>query len=183
MATLVNNWTKTALTTISDSYLFLVSLTSGETKPISWASLKSLLGTYFDTLFLKLTGNQTVAGTKTFTSTITGSITGNAGTVTSGVYTTGNQTVAGVKTFSSTIVGNISGNAGTVTKGIYTDGSIPFEAKQTFSTLGINIPDYIGTLPTSSSDSMGVVGDILYFERDVYRKAPSFGWLKNGATF
>ena len=58
-----------------------------------------------------LTGNETIAGVKTFTSQIvasggvqgnvTGNVTGNATTVTNGVYTTGNQTIAGVKTFSS----------------------------------------------------------------------------------
>jgi uncharacterized protein (TIGR02145 family) len=42
-------------------------------------------------------------------------ITGNAGTVTNGVYTVGDQTIAGVKTFSSTIAGSITGNAATVT--------------------------------------------------------------------
>jgi len=46
-------------------------------------------------------------------------ITGNAGTVTNGVYTIGNQTIAGVKTFSGDIirkgnVGNISFEAGSV---------------------------------------------------------------------
>lgn len=60
-------------------------------------------------------GNQTIGGTKTFSSTITGSITGNAGTVTNGVYTTGDQTIGGTKTFSSTISGSVSGNAGTAT--------------------------------------------------------------------
>ncbi|MGY8867955.1 MAG: beta strand repeat-containing protein, partial [Methylophagaceae bacterium] len=40
-----------------------------------------------------------------------GSTTGNAATVTNGVYTIGNQTIAGTKTFSSTIAGSISGNA------------------------------------------------------------------------
>lgn len=49
-------------------------------------------------------GDQTIAGNKTFTSTITGSITGNAGTVTNGVYTTGNQTIGGTKQFTSTIL-------------------------------------------------------------------------------
>jgi hypothetical protein len=48
------------------------------------------------------TGNQTIAGTKTFSSTISGSITGNAATVTGGVYTTGNQTIAGAKSFTDT---------------------------------------------------------------------------------
>lgn len=50
-------------------------------------------------------------------------ISGNAATVTNGVYTTGDQTIAGTKTFSSTIVGDISGNAATVTNGIYSTGS------------------------------------------------------------
>ena len=52
----------------------------------------------------------TVAGSK-----VNGNISGNAGTVTNGVYTVGDQTIAGVKTFSSTIVGSVSGNAATVT--------------------------------------------------------------------
>ena len=72
---------------------------------------------------VNLTGNQTIAGTKTFSSTISGSIsgsstscTGNAATVTNGVYTTGNQTIAGTKTFSSTIHGSINGNADSASK-------------------------------------------------------------------
>jgi hypothetical protein len=40
----------------------------------------------------------------TFANTITGSVSGNAGTVTNGVYTTGDQTIGGVKTFSSKII-------------------------------------------------------------------------------
>jgi len=73
-------------------------------------------------------GTVTFAGAKTFSSKITGSISGdcdgNAGTVTGGVYTSGNQTIAGVKTFSSTIVGSIDSiketgeAAGTVRKRI-----------------------------------------------------------------
>ena len=47
-------------------------------------------------------------------------ITGNAATVTNGVYTSGDQTIGGNKTFSSTILGSISGNAATVTNGLYT---------------------------------------------------------------
>ena len=42
-----------------------------------------------DSTVVKLTGDQTIGGTKTFSNTITGSITGNAGTVTNGVVTTG----------------------------------------------------------------------------------------------
>lgn len=50
---------------------------------------------------------------------LVGSVTGNADTVTNGVYTTGNQTIGGTKTFSATISGSIDGNAGTVTNGVY----------------------------------------------------------------
>jgi hypothetical protein len=68
---------------------------------------------------VRITGAQTVAGAKTFTSNIignlTGDITGNAGTVTNGVYTTGNQTIGGVKTFSSDITGDLAGNSSTAT--------------------------------------------------------------------
>jgi len=83
-------------------------------------------------------GAQTIAGAKTFSSSIlgnltgnvtgntsgsSGSTTGNAATVTGGVYTSGDQTIAGVKTFSSAILadltgdvtGNVSGSAGTAT--------------------------------------------------------------------
>lgn len=79
------------------------------------------------------TGAQTIAGVKTFSSTIVGSINGNAATVTNGVYTTGNQTIAGTKTFSSTISGDISGNAATVTNGVYTTGDQTIAGTKTFS--------------------------------------------------
>ncbi|HAN05309.1 MAG: hypothetical protein A2X29_03335 [Elusimicrobia bacterium GWA2_64_40] len=45
----------------------------------------------------------------------TGNTTGNASTVTNGVYITGDQSIGGIKTFTSTISGDISGNAGTAT--------------------------------------------------------------------
>jgi hypothetical protein len=38
------------------------------------------------------TGDETIAGAKTFSSTIVGSVTGNAGTVTNGIYTTSSVT-------------------------------------------------------------------------------------------
>lgn len=58
-------------------------------------------------------GSQSIAGTKTFSETIVGSISGNAGSVTNGVYTTGNQAISGVKSFQSwptSPVGNPSSN-------------------------------------------------------------------------
>ena len=57
-----------------------------------------------DNAVVHIAGTETITGTKTFSNTITGSVSGNAGTVTNGVYTTGNQTIAGTKTFSSSPV-------------------------------------------------------------------------------
>lgn len=51
---------------------------------------------------VKLTGDQTIQDDKTFINTITGNITGNAGTVTNGVYAIGNQTISGNITFTGT---------------------------------------------------------------------------------
>jgi hypothetical protein len=60
-------------------------------------------------------------------------ISGNAGTVTNGVYTTGNQTIGGTKTFSSLVQGSVSGNSGTVTNGVYTVGNQTIVGVKTFS--------------------------------------------------
>lgn len=64
-----------------------------------------------------ISGTETITGAKTFSQTITGSITGNAGTATNGVVTTGSYadpawitSLAGSK-----VSGNISGNAANVT--------------------------------------------------------------------
>ena len=77
------------------------------------------LANYVDT-----STNQTIAGTKTFSSTISGSINGNAATVTNGVYTDTDQTISGQKTFgkyiqifnSDSVSGIIGQNTG-ITKG------------------------------------------------------------------
>ena len=79
------------------------------------------------------TNNQTISGTKTFNSTITGSVSGNAGTVTDGVYLSTAQTITGVKTFNSTITGSVSGNAGTVTDGVYLSTAQTITGLKTFS--------------------------------------------------
>lgn len=60
-------------------------------------------------------------------------ITGNANTVTNGVYTAGNQTINGTKTFANTISGSITGNAGTVTNGVYTTGDQTIGGVKTFN--------------------------------------------------
>jgi hypothetical protein len=78
-------------------------------------------------------GNVAIAGDLTVSGAITGSISGNAATVTNGVYTVGNQTIGGTKTFSATIVGSISGNAATVTNGVYTTGNQTIGGIKTFN--------------------------------------------------
>jgi trimeric autotransporter adhesin len=77
-------------------------------------------------------GDQTIGGTKTFSSNIEGDLNGNANTVTNGVYLTGTQTITGEKTFSSTIQGNLNGNATTVTNGVYRVGDQSIGGIKTF---------------------------------------------------
>jgi hypothetical protein len=60
-----------------------------------------------------ISGNKTYSGNVTFNNTITGSISGNAATVTNGVYTTGDQNIAGSKRFSSSVVVGGTGTAAT----------------------------------------------------------------------
>jgi hypothetical protein len=64
-------------------------VTSVNTKTGAVVLTASDVGAAADADVVKLTGDQTVAGTKTFSSTISGNISGNAGTVTNGVVTTG----------------------------------------------------------------------------------------------
>jgi hypothetical protein len=68
------------------------------------------------------TGDQTIGGTKTFSSLIQGSVSGNSATVTNGVYTVGNQTIAGVKTFSDNTIVNGNIGVGTVSPTINSSG-------------------------------------------------------------
>jgi hypothetical protein len=56
-----------AVTTLNDTDTFFGRVI-GVLKKITWANIKSLLKTYFDTLYVALTGDQTVAGVKTFSS-------------------------------------------------------------------------------------------------------------------
>ena len=64
---------------------------------------------------------ENLVGTATITviGNVTGNLTGNADTVTNGVYTIGDQTIAGVKTFTSAILGDVTGDVtGNVTGNI-----------------------------------------------------------------
>ena len=72
------------------------------------------------TLTANGTGKVYINDTFEWTGTATGSITGNAGTVTNGVYTSGDQSIAGNKTFSGTLTSTTlttgaSSTAGSIT--------------------------------------------------------------------
>ena len=107
-------------------------------------------------LYVDLTSNQTIAGTKTFSSTIQGNISGNAGTVTNGVYTDGSYvnpafiaSLAGSK-----ITGNISGNAANVTGtvAVVNGGTGATTASGARTNLGL------GTIATQDASSVAITG-------------------------
>lgn len=110
------------------------------------------------TNMVKISGNQTIAGTKTFsaspnvptpatsdnsTKVATTAYVKNQGYAPDNtvVHLTGNQTIAGTKTFSSTISGSINGNAATVTNGVYTTGNQTIGGTKKFSNNILTIID------------------------------------------
>jgi len=112
----------------------------------------------FDSAVVHNTGNETVAGTKTFSSTISGSISGNAGTVTNGVYTTGNQTIAGNKTFSGTTT--LSG-AVTATGNITSSGTNSFSGTNNF-TSSVSLGSFATSKTAPVSDDSTAVATTAY---------------------
>lgn len=146
-----------------------------------------------DAAAVKLTGNQTIAGTKTFSSPVAADITGNAATatnaatVTNGVYTTGNQTIAGVKTFSSPIVADLTGNAATatnattVTNGVYTTGDQTIAGVKTFTSQPV-LPQKL-TLGTAQNTTSGTSIDFTSIPSWVKRITVMFNAVStNGAS-
>jgi hypothetical protein len=140
---------------------------SGTTDPSADANYKQVNGTGD----VSTSGNQTIAGVKTFsngivgnvtgsvTGNVTGDVSGNAGTVTNGVYTSGNQTIAGVKTFSSGIIssvtGNVTGNADSATKLSTASGSAP-----SYSARAWVLFNGQGTIGIFSSGNVSSISDV-----------------------
>jgi hypothetical protein len=118
--------------------------------------------TVADNTLVHLAGTETITGAKTFSSTITGSVSGNAGTVTDGVYTTGSYanpawitSLAGSK-----VSGNISGSAATLTTGrtvaitgdlAYTSGSFDGSANVTGTGTLATVNSNVGAFGSSTA--------------------------------
>ena len=99
------------------------------------------------------TGNETIDGIKTFTSNIVGNITGNAATVTNGVYTVGNQIIDGVKTFnSSPIVPTPTTDTQAVNK-VYVDNQIANRKSIFTGAYGLDWNETTDTYTRTGSDN------------------------------
>ncbi|MDT2901487.1 hypothetical protein P7H71_13355 [Lactococcus lactis] len=110
---------------------------------IGWNGISGVVGSGAwiqlsdDSTVVHNTGDETIAGVKSFTQKVNASISGNAGTATKletsrkidgknfdgtkdivldVVHNTGDETIAGVKSFTQKVNASISGNAGTATK-------------------------------------------------------------------
>ena len=95
-----------------------------------------------------ITGDQIISGTKTFTNTINGNISGNAGSVTNGIYTSGGQSINGTTTLNNLYLnGQISALKFTTIKPVNERSNVfPGSSKSTSVTLADNIMLYGGTL-------------------------------------
>lgn len=133
-----------------------------------------------DATYVKLSGAQTVAGVKTFSSSpvvptpttnmqastkkyVDDSITTLSNAC---VKLSGNQTIAGTKTFSNKITGSISGNcdgnAGTVTNGVYTTGNQTIAGTKTFSGTIVASNKITGSISGSCDGNAGTVTNGVY---------------------
>ena len=91
-------------------------------------------------------------------------ITGNAGTVTNGVYTTGTQTIAGAKTFSTTIIGSVNGNSATTSETTITSEQATAIEKSTTITNSTK-----GALVFGTPDRNGNMTITLTIGRNIFR--------------
>ncbi len=109
------------------------------------------------TLAINLGNANTWTAMQTFSGGIAGALTGNAATVTNGVYTTGSYSdpawitaLAGSK-----ITGGISGNAATVTNGVYTTGAYSDPSWLT----SLSASKISGTLPVANGGTGNTTGN------------------------
>ena len=105
---------------------------------------------------------------------LSGNISGNAETVTHGVYVTGDQVISGIKTFDSSILGNldgdISGNAETVTSGVYVSGDQIISGLKTFdSSIVGNLSGNISGNAETVTDGVYTTGDQSIFGHKTFK--------------
>ena len=86
--TALQSYTETDPVYVASTWYSTTNNSSNWNTAYGWGNHASA-GYAADTAVVHKTGDETIGGTKTFSSTITGSISGNAGTVTNGVYTNG----------------------------------------------------------------------------------------------
>jgi len=104
--------------------------------------------------------------TANLTGVVTGSVSGNAGSVTNGVYTTGNQNIGGTKTFTSTINGTITSAtfASSFNTGTLVANAVTADYATTFNT-GTLVANAItaqtaGTVTTAAQPAITSVGTL-----------------------
>jgi hypothetical protein len=88
---------------------------TGLLRKFTFANLKTALAAACSAGWNAATATLATNATNATNATTAGTCSGNAATVTNGVYTTGNQTIAGTKTFSSPIAGSVTGSSASCT--------------------------------------------------------------------
>ena len=158
--TITGNTIQDAVNTLESSKAALAGATFiGDVTGISHDANTSNTS-FATTQFVKNVLNQPAA---TSGSTYAINTSGNAGTVTNGVYTSGDQTIGGTKTFSSTIVGSINGNANTVTTNANLTGDVTSVGNATtLSSTGTNTGSFGSgsTVPIITVDAKGRITSV-----------------------
>jgi hypothetical protein len=121
----------------------------------SWSAWRNLIDNVnVNSFAVGLSGNQTINGVKTFASTIVGSINGNAGTVTNGVYTSRTITINGT---TQDLSDNRVYNVGTVTSvAALTLGTTGTDLSSSVAN-GTTTPIITLNVPTASAANRGAL--------------------------
>jgi hypothetical protein len=127
------------------------------------ADSETLTFTGGDGISTETTADQVVTFVNTKPNLVQTTVTGNAGSVTNGVYTSGDQTIAGEKTFSTTIVGSINGNSATTTETTITSAQASAITANSLKNTNVSTSLSVGTNSTTALNltSDGGADDVL----------------------